>query len=55
MNVKIGNIAVGQTVTVKIAYIHTVSVVLNTFYEFRLTTAITPRYVSALNPSNLVF
>jgi uncharacterized protein YegL len=31
-------------VKVKIAYVHTVSCVLNTFYEFRLPITITPRY-----------
>ena len=48
MKVKLGNIMPGQEIRIKMSYIHTVSVVLNTFYEFKLTTSITPRYASAL-------
>lgn len=55
MKVRLGNISPGQEIKVKISYIHTVSVVLNSFYEFRLNTTITPRYVSKLEPSKVVF
>ena len=48
MKVKLGNIMPGQEIKIKMSYIHAVSVVLNTFYEFKLTTSITPRYASAL-------
>lgn len=55
MKVKIGNISIGQEVKVKLSYIHTVSIVLNSLYEFRLPTTITPRYVNNLKPHELSY
>ena len=49
MRIKIGNIYTGQQIKVKIAFVHTVTLVMNTFYEFRLGTTITPRYVTKLS------
>ena len=46
MKVKIGNIERNEEVKINISFIHEVSLVLNTFYEFRLPTTITPRYIS---------
>ena len=46
MKVKIGNISSGQEIKVKISYVFAVTVLVNTFFEFRLPTTITPRYVS---------
>ena len=34
---------------------HTVTVLVNTFYEFRLPTTITPRYISQFDQSKIVF
>lgn len=45
----------GQEIKIKMSYIHPVSVVLNTYYEFKLTTSITPRYMSSLEPRQIVF
>lgn len=55
MKVKLGNVSAGQEIKVKISYVHTVSIVMNTFYEFRLNTTITPRYVSKLEPQKLIY
>ena len=55
VKIKLGNIMPGQQIIIKMSYIHPVSVVLNNFYEFKLTTSITPRYVSKLEPRQIVF
>ncbi len=53
MKIKLGNIEPKQEIKVKLAFIHTVSVVNNTFYQFTLPTTITPRYVSNLSPEKV--
>lgn len=54
MKVKVGNIFSGQEVRVKISYVHAVSVLVNTFYEFRLPTSVTPRYVGKIDAGKLI-
>ncbi len=54
MKVKLGNVNPNEEIKVKVCYVHTVGVTFNTFYEFRLSTTITPRYVSRAAAENQV-
>ena len=54
MKIKLGNINPNEEIKVKMSYVHTVAVAYNTFYEFRLSTTITPRYVSRAAVENQV-
>lgn len=49
MRLKIGNVAPKQEITIKMKIVSEVLISYNTFYEFRLATAMTPRYALNLN------
>jgi hypothetical protein len=48
MKMIVGNIAPKQTVKVVMTYAHANSLVCNTYYQYKLTSAMTPRYARAL-------
>ena len=48
MRLLVGNIAAKQEVKVTLTYIHANSLVNNTFYQYRLTSTMTPRYARGL-------
>lgn len=51
----VGNIRPKQTVKVIVTYVHINSLVCNTFYQFKLTSAMTPRYARGLEFPNITF
>lgn len=55
MKMRVGNIAPRQTVKILLTYVHTNSLVCNTFYQYKLTSAMTPRYARGLQVPQLVF
>jgi len=55
MRVKLGNVGVNQNVKIKLTFAHEVNISYNTFYEFRLSPTMTPRYVSNLPAENISF
>lgn len=55
MRLKIGNVAPNQEITIKMKIVSEVLISYNTFYEFRLATAITPRYALNLDRRDMIF
>lgn len=55
MKMVVGNIFGRSTVKVTLVYLHLNSLLCNTFYQYKLTTAMTPRYASRRQPHELAF
>lgn len=55
MKMVVGNIAAKQEVKVILTYIHANYLVNNTFYQYRLTSTMTPRYARGLQLPQLLF
>lgn len=55
MKMVVGNIEGKSTVKVTLVYLHLNSLLCNTFYQYKLTTTMTPRYASRSNPQELAF
>jgi hypothetical protein len=55
MKMIVGNIAGRSTVKVTLVYLHLNSLLCNTFYQYKLSTAMTPRYASRRQPHELAF
>ncbi len=55
MKMAVGNIGSRSTVKVTLVYLHSNSLLCNTFYHYKLTTAMTPRYASQRSPQEIVF
>ena len=55
MKIKVGNILQNKEIKIYLSFVQKVSLVYNTFYEFRLQTSMTPRYGARLNPNEIVF
>jgi hypothetical protein len=55
MKMQVGNIAPRQTVKIVLTYLHSNSLLCNALYQYKLTSAMTPRYARGLQVQQLMF
>jgi hypothetical protein len=55
MRIKLGNVGIGYHIKIKLSFVHEVNISYNTFYEFRLSPTMTPRYLCNLPAEDVSF